>query len=167
MKALVYGRSELARYLYPLTSLNDLVRAEEGRKGAMLLTRAIYSRNLDLALDLIWHYPSLTLALDDRGESPLLALASMRHAFQSGKRLGCWKKWIYSSRRIDEPAPSTSRFETRLNIPNVQNGRQRNQVQAIELVPAVLFRHLVSTTVRKYLLGIPSPLHQNYIFIIF
>ncbi|XP_040995176.1 uncharacterized protein LOC121241459 [Juglans microcarpa x Juglans regia] len=31
MKALVYGRSELARYLYPLASLNDLVLAEELR----------------------------------------------------------------------------------------------------------------------------------------
>ncbi|XP_040993579.1 uncharacterized protein LOC121240250 [Juglans microcarpa x Juglans regia] len=183
MKALVYGRSELARYLYTRTVLlKDLVLAEQGLKGAMLLTRAIYSRNLDLALDLIRHYPRLTLALDDRGESPLLALASMRHAFRSGKRLGCWKKWIYSRRRIDQPAPSTSCFETRLNISNVQNGRQRNQVQAIELVPAVLFRHLVSTTVRKYLLvpavglhdlvssllGIVlSPLHQNHILIIF
>ncbi|KAG7947223.1 hypothetical protein I3843_14G082500 [Carya illinoinensis] len=67
----------------------------------MLLTRAIYSRNLDLALDLIGHYPSLTLALDDRGESPLLALASMRHAFQSGKRLVRWKKWIYPCFNID------------------------------------------------------------------
>ncbi|XP_035546251.1 uncharacterized protein LOC109020102 [Juglans regia] len=47
MTALVYGRSEMAHYLYFLTSLDDdLVLAEKGRKGAMLLTRAIYTRNL-------------------------------------------------------------------------------------------------------------------------
>ncbi|KAG7946289.1 hypothetical protein I3843_14G032300 [Carya illinoinensis] len=47
MTALVYGRSDqLVQYLYPLTSLNDLVLAEKGRKGAMLLTRTIYTRDL-------------------------------------------------------------------------------------------------------------------------
>ncbi|KAG2669422.1 hypothetical protein I3760_14G033500 [Carya illinoinensis] len=45
--ALVYERSELALYLYPLTLLNhDDLLVEKGRKGAMLLNHAIYSRNL-------------------------------------------------------------------------------------------------------------------------
>ncbi|XP_040995174.1 uncharacterized protein LOC121241457 [Juglans microcarpa x Juglans regia] len=89
----------------------------------------------DLALDLIGRCPSLTLALDDRDESPFLALASMPHAFPSGNRLVWWKQWIYSRIRINDPSdPSTS--ETRLGIPNdVENGRQ---------LPAVLLRHLVS-----------------------
>ncbi|KAG6628692.1 hypothetical protein CIPAW_14G030900 [Carya illinoinensis] len=95
--ALVYERSELALYLYPLTLLNhDDLLVEKGRKGAMLLNHAIYSRNLDLALHLIRHFPSLTHAFDDRGESPLLALASMRNAFPSGNRLVFWKQWIYN-----------------------------------------------------------------------
>ncbi|KAG6621592.1 hypothetical protein I3842_Q017200 [Carya illinoinensis] len=164
--ALVYERSKLALYLYPLTSLNhdDLVLVEKRRQGAMLLNRAISSRNLDLALHLIRLYPSLTHALDDRGESPLLALASMRNAFPSGNRLVFWKQWIYNcicihpsalgttiETRLNTPnvesgnqsAPAT--FETRLNIPNVENGRQRNQViTRIKSVTAVLLRHLIS-----------------------
>ncbi|XP_042957600.1 uncharacterized protein LOC122293174 isoform X3 [Carya illinoinensis] len=52
MTALVYGRSDqLVQYLYPLTSLNDLVLAEKGRKGAMLLTRTIYTRDLGIRID--------------------------------------------------------------------------------------------------------------------
>ncbi|XP_040995175.1 KN motif and ankyrin repeat domain-containing protein 2-like [Juglans microcarpa x Juglans regia] len=47
MKALEYGRSELVRYLYTRTNpMKDQLPAEKDKKGAMLLTRAIYSRNL-------------------------------------------------------------------------------------------------------------------------
>ncbi|XP_040995168.1 uncharacterized protein LOC121241454 [Juglans microcarpa x Juglans regia] len=140
--AIDFGQIEMARYLYPLTSLNDLKPAERNHNGAKLLTRAIYTRNLDLALHLIRRCPPLTLALDDRDESPFLALASMRHAFRSGNRLVFWKRWIYSRIRIDQSAPAT--FETRLNIPNVENGRQPNQVTTIGSVPSLLLRHLVS-----------------------
>ncbi|KAG2669403.1 hypothetical protein I3760_14G033300 [Carya illinoinensis] len=154
--ALVYERTELALYLYSLTLLNhDNLLVEKGRKGAMLLNHAIYSRNLDLALHLIWHYPSLTHALDDRGESPLLALASMRNAFPSGNRLVFWKRWIYNcicidpsalattiETRLNTPNVESATFETRLNIPNVENGRQRNQV--ITRIKSVLLRRLIS-----------------------
>ncbi|KAG6670438.1 hypothetical protein I3843_Q064900 [Carya illinoinensis] len=130
--ALVYERSELALYLYTFTLLNhgDLL-VEKGRKGAMLLNHAIYSRNLDLALHLIRHFPSLTHAFDDRGESPLLALASMRNAFPSGNRLVFWKQWIYNRICIHPSALGTT-IETRLNTPNVESGRQHNQVIQME-----------------------------------
>ncbi|KAG6619508.1 uncharacterized protein LOC122293343 isoform X3 [Carya illinoinensis] len=115
MKALEYGRSELARYLYTRTPLKDLMPAEKDKKGAMLLTRAIYSKNLELALDLIWRFPHLTYALDDHGESPFLALASMPHAFPRENQLVFWKQWIYDHCiRIDQSASST--YEIRLNI---------------------------------------------------
>ncbi|XP_042958983.1 uncharacterized protein LOC122294369 isoform X3 [Carya illinoinensis] len=184
--ALVYERSKLALYLYPLTSLNhdDLVLVEKRRQGAMLLNRAISSRNLDLALHLIRLYPSLTHALDDRGESPLLALASMRNAFPSGNRLVFWKQWIYNcicihpsalgttiETRLNTPnvesgnqsAPAT--FETRLNIPNVENGRQRNQViTRIKSVTAVLLRHLISVVL--YLWAVPAVLLRRLISVV-
>ncbi|KAG6677556.1 hypothetical protein I3842_14G033500 [Carya illinoinensis] len=184
--ALVYERSKLALYLYPLTSLNhdDLVLVEKRRQGAMLLNRAISSRNLDLALHLIRLYPSLTHALDDRGESPLLALASMRNAFPSGNRLVFWKQWIYNcicihpsalgttiETRLNTPnvesgnqsAPAT--FETRLNIPNVENGRQRNQViTRIKSVTAVLLRPLISVVL--YLWAVPAVLLRRLISVV-
>ncbi|XP_042958489.1 uncharacterized protein LOC122294094 [Carya illinoinensis] len=150
--ALVYERSELALYLYPLTLLNhDDLLVEKGRKGAMLLNHAIYSRNLDLALHLIRHFPSLTHAFDDRGESPLLALASMRNAFPSGNRLVFWKQWIYNLVLLSDichglkicwpfllrgicihPSALATTIETRLNTPNVESGRQHNQVIQME-----------------------------------
>ncbi|XP_042957987.1 uncharacterized protein LOC122293474 [Carya illinoinensis] len=99
MKALEYGRSQLANYLYTRTPLEynfyQAVFSETDKKGAMLLNRAIYSKNLDLALKLIWSNPYLTYVRDDCGVSPFLALASMPHIFSSGTRLGFWKQFIY------------------------------------------------------------------------
>ncbi|KAG7946298.1 hypothetical protein I3843_14G032500 [Carya illinoinensis] len=154
MLVLVYGISELT-HLFPLSSLNDLVLAENGCKGAMLLTRAIYTRNFDLAFDLISSYPNLTLALDDRGESPFLALASTPQAFPSGNRLSSWRQRIYS--RIQLTDQSTARFtnDTRLDI---NNERQTGSASA----EVALFREVVSTFQShiKNLFGISSLLHQ-------
>ncbi|KAG6677568.1 hypothetical protein I3842_14G034100 [Carya illinoinensis] len=172
--ALVYERSELALYLYSLTLLNhDNLLVEKGRKGAMLLNHAIYSRNLDLALHLIWHYPSLTHALDDRGESPLLALASMRNAFPSGNRLVFWKRWIYNCICIDPSALATT-IETRLNTPNVESGIMRNIDQAVDIerqsvtriksVTVVLLRHLISVVL--YLWAVTAVLLRHLISVV-
>ncbi|KAG6677559.1 hypothetical protein I3842_14G033600 [Carya illinoinensis] len=161
MLVLVYGISELKHH-FPLSSLKDMVLAENGCKGAMLLTRAIYTGNFDLAFELISSYPNLTLALDDRGESPFLALASMPQAFKSGNRLGFWKRRIYSSIQLTDQ--STARFtnDTRLDINN------EGHFITTGLAPAALLRHLVPRTFRKYLLvlytnnlfGISRLLHQ-------
>ncbi|KAF5476023.1 hypothetical protein F2P56_007770 [Juglans regia] len=93
--ALSNGYIKMARYLYSLTPLEDLI-PEKGRSGSTLCTQAIYTRALDIALDLIRRCPRLVLAPDKESYSPLYALAAMGYAFPSGHRLVFWKRWIYS-----------------------------------------------------------------------
>ncbi|XP_062175427.1 uncharacterized protein LOC133880493 isoform X4 [Alnus glutinosa] len=136
--AIDYGHIELARYLYSLTPLEDLM-PENGSNGATLCGQAIYTRTLDIALDLIQRCPRLSLSLDREGYSPLYALASMAYAFPSGNPLVFWKRWIYSCIHI-QPARATK--EIRLNFQNVEKS-QSDQIKIIELVPALL-RQLLS-----------------------
>ncbi|KAG6633071.1 hypothetical protein CIPAW_12G023200 [Carya illinoinensis] len=68
----------------------------QDHNGATLFTRAIYIGTLDIALDLIQRCPRSALALDKDDESPILALASMRHSVPSKTQLGFWKQRIYS-----------------------------------------------------------------------
>ncbi|KAL0007984.1 hypothetical protein SO802_009486 [Lithocarpus litseifolius] len=96
--ALTYNpnRTEMARYLYSETPLEDLM-PRNGINGAMFITRAIYSKALDMALDLLESYPELAIALDCNGRSPVEVLAGMSFAHRSGNRLVYWKQWIYNS----------------------------------------------------------------------
>ncbi|KAG6667481.1 hypothetical protein CIPAW_01G104300 [Carya illinoinensis] len=93
--AIANGYIKMARYLYSLTPLEDLF-PEKGWNGSTLCTQAIYTRALDIALDLIRRCPRLVLAPDRENFSPLYALASMKYAFPSGHRLVFWKRWISS-----------------------------------------------------------------------
>ncbi|KAE8124497.1 hypothetical protein FH972_019376 [Carpinus fangiana] len=124
--AMVYGNKDLARYLYSLTPLEDLM-PEKGVSGATLCTQAIYTRTLDIALHLIRLYRPLALALDREKLSPLYALASMPYAFPSGSRLVFWKRWIYSCIHI-ESACATN--EICLNIQQVEK-RESDQVKTM------------------------------------
>ncbi|XP_059439842.1 uncharacterized protein LOC132172371 [Corylus avellana] len=97
--ATMYSK-KLARYLYSRTPEEDL-KPETGKNGATLCYHAICRRNLvnttDIALDLIERCPSLALARDKDGDSPLYALVSSPFAFPSENRLVFWKRWIYKS----------------------------------------------------------------------
>jgi len=124
IKAIFNGHTELARFLYSRTPLEHLTQ-EKAVKGATLCTLAIHNRSLgnnliksnnpsvvisddlklsqynslfyptDIALDLIRKCPQLALTQDDRGRSPLYALADTPNAFPSGDGLVFWKRWIY------------------------------------------------------------------------
>ncbi|KAG7946299.1 hypothetical protein I3843_14G032600 [Carya illinoinensis] len=86
-------------------------------------------------------YTALTTALVyERSELALYFMVSMRNAFPSGNRLVFWKQWIYN---CNQSAPAT--FETHLNVPNVENGRQRKKV--ITRIKSEIF-------VRSYLLAL-------------
>ncbi|KAF5441852.1 hypothetical protein F2P56_010644 [Juglans regia] len=126
--AIDFRHIEMARQLYYLTPDKDLIPQDnnqeiQDRNGATLFTRAIYTGTLDIALGLILTCPRLALALDKDDESPILALASIRHSFPSGIQLGFCKQRIYSCMRIPF-APSIS--DTRLNVSNGEQ-RQSNQ----------------------------------------
>ncbi|KAG6667490.1 uncharacterized protein LOC122314630 isoform X2 [Carya illinoinensis] len=108
VKAMRYGHIKLARYLYSLTPLEDLV-PENGTSGTTLCKAAIFSKTFDIALDLIRHCPRLALATDGATPtSPLHALASMPSAFPSGNRLVFWKRWISSCIHIQSSETNTN-----------------------------------------------------------
>ncbi|XP_059434856.1 uncharacterized protein LOC132167840 [Corylus avellana] len=85
------GYKELAYYLYSRTPREDL----KGINGATLCTKAIYTRTLAIALDLLDNDRHLALAPDKENVSPLYALASTPNAFPSENQLVFWKRWIY------------------------------------------------------------------------
>ncbi|KAM4071931.1 hypothetical protein ACB094_11G098700 [Castanea mollissima] len=87
---------EMARYLYSETPLEDL-KPRNGINGATFITRAIYSKAIDMALDLLERYPELAIAPDCYGQSPVEVLAGMSFAYESGNQLVYWKQWIYNS----------------------------------------------------------------------
>ncbi|KAF5470106.1 hypothetical protein F2P56_010646 [Juglans regia] len=126
--AIDFRHIEMARQLYYLTPDKDLIPQDnnqeiQDRNGATLFTRAIYTGTLDIALGLILTCPRLALALDKDDESPILALASIRHSFPSGIQLGFCKQRIYSCMRISFAPPIS---DTRLNVSNGEQ-RQSNQ----------------------------------------
>ncbi|XP_075645462.1 uncharacterized protein LOC142616508 [Castanea sativa] len=96
--ALTYNsnRIDIARYLYSETPQEDLMPGKS-INGATFITRAMYSKAFDLALDLLQRYPKLAIALDAFGMSPVEALARLSFAYPSGNRLIFWKQFIYDS----------------------------------------------------------------------
>ncbi|XP_041000016.1 ankyrin repeat-containing protein NPR4-like [Juglans microcarpa x Juglans regia] len=124
--ALANGHIKMARYLYSLTPLEDLF-PEKGRSGSTLCTQAIYTRALDIALDLIRRCPRLVLAPDKDNISPFYALASKKYAFPSGHSLVFWKRWISSCIHI-QSANGTTTDEFHLIIQK-DEGRQSDAVK--------------------------------------
>ncbi|KAB1220599.1 hypothetical protein CJ030_MR3G015852 [Morella rubra] len=112
-----FDYKELAHYLYSLTPQQDL-EPEKGHHGASLVSFAIYTLTLDIAVDLIRRCPRLAFTLDREQFSPLYVLASTSEAFPSGKHLVFWKRWVYSCIHI-RPA-SRATHEIRVNIQNIQ-----------------------------------------------
>ncbi|XP_059435569.1 uncharacterized protein LOC132168589 [Corylus avellana] len=86
------GYKELACFLFSHTPLKDL----EGISVATLCTKAIYTRTLAIALNLLKNDRHLALAPGKENVSPLYALASTPNAFPSENQLVFWKRWICS-----------------------------------------------------------------------
>ncbi|KAG2682379.1 hypothetical protein I3843_11G189700 [Carya illinoinensis] len=138
IQAIYYGQLKMARYLYSLTPLEDLLPAKD-YNGPNFFTYCIYTGTLDIALDLMKRHPPLGLARDKYAITPLLALASMPDLFPSGNldRLVFWKRWIYKY-CIHIP-PNCESKEIHLNVQKVET----QKVKPFISVPALL-RHLVS-----------------------
>ncbi|KAG7995165.1 hypothetical protein I3843_01G094800 [Carya illinoinensis] len=136
--AIANGYIKMARYLYSLTPLEDLF-PEKGWNGSTLCTQAIYTRALDIALDLIRRCPRLVLAPDRENFSPLYALASMKYAFPSGHRLVFWKRWISSCIHI-QSANGTSTNDVQLRIQEDEEPQSNAVKTNRSLVRALLRR---------------------------
>uniref|UniRef100_A0A7N2LJF4 DUF4219 domain-containing protein n=2 Tax=Quercus lobata TaxID=97700 RepID=A0A7N2LJF4_QUELO len=89
-----------AQYLYSVTPPGSLSPGKGSINGATFVTRCIYSKEFDMALDVLEKFPTLVTALDIEEESPVLALAIMSFPYTSENQLISWKRWIYNCIRI-------------------------------------------------------------------
>ncbi|KAB1206365.1 KN motif and ankyrin repeat domain-containing protein 2 [Morella rubra] len=99
--ALDAGNLKVASYLYSVTTKDDLQQdAIIHNMDSSVITGLIMGNKLDLALDLLRCYRSITTYLDSNGHIPLYTLACRPSAFPSGRQLVFWKKWIYCFRGL-------------------------------------------------------------------
>ncbi|KAL4599311.1 hypothetical protein ACB092_11G118100 [Castanea dentata] len=90
----------MAQYLYSVTPPGSLSPGKSSVNGATFVTRCIYSKKFDMALDVLEKFPTLVTALDIENESPVLALAMMSFPYTSENQPISWKRWIYNCIRI-------------------------------------------------------------------
>ncbi|PRQ56934.1 putative ankyrin repeat-containing domain, PGG domain-containing protein [Rosa chinensis] len=91
LMALTLERPKMATYLYDTTPLEKL----KNRDRAELLSTSLRVKHLDKSWDLIQRFPSLAIAQDHSGESPLNELASTPGLFLNTRQLRIWERWIY------------------------------------------------------------------------
>ncbi|XP_073033542.1 uncharacterized protein [Primulina eburnea] len=100
-----------------------------GKLGALLLTIAIASEFIDVALYLVQKYPELATLSDDDddddddgGAYALEVIAEIKSVFPSGKRFSWWQNWIYSC------VPLTSLEKTKITTDIENPGSDMDQV---------------------------------------
>ncbi|KAM3685170.1 hypothetical protein ACJW31_11G098100 [Castanea mollissima] len=123
------NETEMARYLYPETPLEDLM-PRKGINGATFFTRAIYSKAIDMALNLLERCPELAIASDCYGQSPVEVLAGMSFAYRSGNRLVYWKQWIYNSICIP-PAHDTNQIRISVQRLEMEKCCQARNIRSV------------------------------------
>ncbi|KAJ7974927.1 Ankyrin repeat-containing protein [Quillaja saponaria] len=132
--AIRYGHIQMARYLYSVTPLEELV-PEKGIYGATLLSQCYYFRIMDIALDLLKYCPRLAITPDYSGFTLVLGLATIPSAFPSGCKLSFWQQWIYDWIQIK---PSSSANHIQINID--ENDHRRESDENIIAHPSLLER---------------------------
>ncbi|TQD71086.1 hypothetical protein C1H46_043382 [Malus baccata] len=100
----------MARYLYSLAPPETIKVID----AAQLISDGFRLQRFDIAWDLIQRYPRLAMAIDHNENIPLVALASNRFAFKSGRLLTLWEKLIYYGIRI-KPLPSINK-DSHINV---------------------------------------------------
>ncbi|PRQ56177.1 putative ankyrin repeat-containing domain, PGG domain-containing protein [Rosa chinensis] len=132
---------DIARYLYSKTPVEDL----NGSNGATLVSQCFYAKQYDIAWDLIHRCPSLITTKDLFGESPLLALASVPAAFQSGMQLIFWKKWIYNRIQIPDSPDFNDDNDTRITIEDGNDNidTNNNNTIAISTLSSIFHKNFI------------------------
>ncbi|KAJ9159804.1 hypothetical protein P3X46_025274 [Hevea brasiliensis] len=112
------GHKDTAKYLYAITPF-VLLLEKNGAHGSLLLRASIFSKMLDISLDLLQKYPQLTTTRNvSHGTTPLIELSSLSDLFPSGLQFVFWKRWIYSIIQVQLAADQ----HTNVRIPIPQNG---------------------------------------------
>ncbi|KZV14329.1 ankyrin repeat-containing protein-like [Dorcoceras hygrometricum] len=92
-----------------------------GKLGALLLTIAIASEFIDVALYLVQKYPDLAKLSDNDDDYALQVIAGTKSVFPSGQSLNWWQNWIYSS------IPLTSSTMTKITN-DIENQSSHDQM---------------------------------------
>ncbi|KAI4347978.1 hypothetical protein L6164_008746 [Bauhinia variegata] len=99
-KAVHRNKKEMARYLYSVTRLEELV-LEKGYLGASLVQECFLAGAIDFTLDLVRRCPGLAIAMNGSKVTLLWSLSNKPSKFPSGCRLLFWERWIYNWIQIE------------------------------------------------------------------
>ncbi|XP_060675333.1 uncharacterized protein LOC125421682 [Ziziphus jujuba] len=88
-----YCPIKMARYLYSVTTIEDLISWENHGYAAELISQAIITKCYDVALHLLHRCPQLATTLGIYQYTPVHILA----IYSSGRPLKFWQKWINES----------------------------------------------------------------------
>ncbi|KAI4347929.1 hypothetical protein L6164_008702 [Bauhinia variegata] len=124
--AVISNQKEMARYLYLVTPLEELV-PEMGYHGANLLRQCFLSDAIDFSLDLVRRCPGLAIALNEENATLLWYLSNNPSKFPSGGQLLFWERWIYNWIQIE---PDTAAKDIRINIER-SNAIESNDITSI------------------------------------
>ncbi|KAI4347914.1 hypothetical protein L6164_008688 [Bauhinia variegata] len=124
--AVLRNKKEMARYLYSVTTLEEL-KPENGRHGANLLQQCFLSEAIDFTLDLVRRCPELAITLNEDDSTLLWSLATRPSNFPSGCQLLFWERWIYNWIQIE---PATAAKDIRINIER-SNAIESNDMTSI------------------------------------
>ncbi|XP_050133571.1 uncharacterized protein LOC126609711 isoform X21 [Malus sylvestris] len=101
VQAYLLGQWHMARYLYSVTPLDDLM-PDKGPQGASIISLCFSAKEFDVSWDLIQRCPKLAVTMNRRLLTPLEALAS-NPSFLSGAELNFWQQWVYDCLYIQPP----------------------------------------------------------------
>ncbi|XP_028952868.2 uncharacterized protein [Malus domestica] len=101
VQAYLLGHWHMARYLYSVTPLDDLM-PDKGPQGASIISLCFSAKEFDVSWDLIQRCPKLAVTMNRRLLTPLEALAS-NPSFLSGAELNFWQQWVYDCLYIQPP----------------------------------------------------------------
>ncbi|KAB2610752.1 ankyrin repeat-containing protein [Pyrus ussuriensis x Pyrus communis] len=96
------GHWHVARYLYSVTPLEDLM-PDKGPHGARIISNCLPFKEFDIAWDLINRCPKLAFTGKNREANPFVNLTRMASSFRSGVELNFWQQRIYDSIDIQPP----------------------------------------------------------------
>ncbi|XP_048434669.1 ankyrin-3 [Pyrus x bretschneideri] len=94
VEAYFHGHWHMARYLYSVTPLEDLM-PDKGPHGAAIISNCFTSKEFDISWDLIQRCPKLAVTRAYSTVTPLEILAREASSFPSGAELKFWQQWVY------------------------------------------------------------------------
>ncbi|XP_031262159.1 uncharacterized protein LOC116120346 [Pistacia vera] len=150
-EATVRGHKETIQYLLSVTRV-----PLDDTNGVTLLKNLINSSIYGIALDLLKRYPNLACLQSQDRRSILLILANKPLAFESGIRLGFWKRLIYEWIPVqEEHIPGPESVDRDIETPF-----ERPKTKLTESTHMGFFQQMMSTA-RSFAVPITKSIHDT------